>query len=110
MKTSLLVTTTFLKRFVAPTILAITIISQCNADQLFTRYSTGYDWKMASDAYRHSYCDMIASSMQRVQPGITGQFLYEALSTFYDTTDANVLQQRIVEVIALTVSASSRSE
>src|SRR5256885_1645812 len=48
-----------IKRFFTAMVLAIAIISHSIGGEPFTSNSTGYDWKSASDSYRHSYCDMI---------------------------------------------------
>jgi len=53
---------------------------------------------------------MLASSLQQVKPGITGGFLYDSLSTFYNTDDGNLLKQKITQMVAMTVSASSEPE
>ena len=91
-------------------ILCIAAVTEVAAMEPFTSSSTGYDWKSASDAYRHSYCEMLADSLQQVKPGITGGLLYDSLFAFYNTDDGNLLKQKITQMVAMTVSASSESE
>ena len=88
-------------------ILLVTFImmSKVLAGEPFTSSSTGTDWKAASDLYRHSYCTMIAEKLQSTKSGVTGTFLYDSLTIFYDTADSNVLKQKVTEVIALSVAA-----
>lgn len=99
-----------ISRTLAFIILCVATATPVIAREPFTSSSTGYDWKSASDAYRHSYCEMLASSLQQVKPGITGGFLYDSLSTFYNTDDGNLLKQKITQMVAMTVSASSEPE
>jgi hypothetical protein len=71
----------------------------------FTNSSDGYDWKRASLTYRRKYCNLIAARLQTIQPSITGDFLYDGLSGFYDTNeDPRQLKIKIAQIIAMTAA------
>ena len=95
-----------LKSFVVALVACLTVCTVLG-EEPFTRNATGRDWKNASLEYRHSFCDMEASGgLRKMKPTITGDWLLEGLNTFYDTTDPNILNQKINEIIALLVTAS----
>lgn len=70
----------------------------------FTRESTGYDWKTASLSYRAQWCDDMAKKMQKIAPGLTGDVIYDGLSTFYDDSNPDILKQKVSEMMALIVT------
>lgn len=67
----------------------------------FSSGSTGYDWKRASTSYKIEYCSLLATTLQSRTPKATGQYLYEALDSFYASEDPNILKQKIVEIAPL---------
>jgi hypothetical protein len=79
-----------------------------DANRRFTETSDGYDWKRASVEYRRQYCDFMASKLKVVKPDITGDWLYDLLSGFYDTNkDPSQLKLTIHQITASGVGISS---
>ena len=92
------------KRIILILLFTFAMMFNVRAGEPFTSSSTGTDWKQASDSYKHKYCKMISEKLQSEKPGITETFLYDSLTNFYDTTDSNVVKQKVTEVIALSVA------
>ena len=71
------------------------------------RFSTGYDWKRADDATKREFCDKMATAMSReFHRSFTGDFFYSALETFYDSSDPNILREKVIEIVGLTTTAA----
>jgi hypothetical protein len=84
---------------------AIVCISPALAGDSFDSSSDGYSWRSASIGYRRAYCNVAATNVQHLRPGITGKFLFDALQEFYTTDNPKLLRQKINEIIALSVTA-----
>ena len=87
------------------TLLAFLTATTLFAATPFTSASDGYDWKTAPAVYKMEYCDLMAKANQKLAPGISAEFIYDSLSTFYNTSKSGLLRQRIVQMVALTVAA-----
>ena len=70
----------------------------------FSTSSTGYDWLGASKDYKMEYCTLMATANQKIAPGITKELIFGSLEEFYRTSDASLLNQKIVQMVALTVT------
>lgn len=89
-------------------IIAVNMTQNAFGGEPFTSQSTGADWNSASLDYRKSYCQRMATAQQELAPGISGQFIFESLQEFYISDDPTITQQKITEIIGLTVAAYAK--
>lgn len=68
-----------------------------------TSISNGYDWNRVTDTEKRQYAALMANVQQRLAPGITSSYIYEALCEFYRSDDPQILRQRLPQIVGLTV-------
>jgi hypothetical protein len=93
-----------IQRLLTSCLVAIVFTANALGGEPFTSSSTGADWRSASLEYRTKYCERMAASMQKVKPGVTSTYIFDALQEFYTSDDANITGQKITEIVALSVA------
>jgi hypothetical protein len=74
---------------------------------IFTRNSNGHDWQRADFQTRQQFCQTIAAAESKeFNHDFTADFYYSALDSFYSSSDPNILNENIHQVIGLTTSAA----
>ena len=74
---------------------------------VITRYSTGFDWRRADIQTRQQFCQTIATAESKeFNHDFTADFYYDALASFYDSSDPKILGQNIHSIVGLTTSAA----
>lgn len=82
-------------------------IMQKTGTVIFSKDSNGYDWQRADSQSRQQFCETIATAMSKeFNHSFTAGFYYNALDSFYNSSDANILNENIHQVIGLTTSAA----
>jgi hypothetical protein len=82
---------------------ATLVTATLNAATSFTSSSTGRDWLAASFTDRVEWCNMQAKRLQKIAPGITGDYLFQGLVAYYGSPDKPNqpnLPSKLVEVVA----------
>jgi len=74
---------------------------------VFTEYSTGYDWKRADAQTKRQFCQTVANAESKeFNHDFTADFYYNALDSFYDSSDSSILGENIHKVIGMTTSVA----
>jgi len=92
-------------KYLYSAIAATVLVSTAYAKDAFDQSSDGYTWRSASLEFRKSFCDAAAARSQSIKPGITGQFIFDAVQEFYTTDDPNLLKKKLFDIMALAMSA-----
>jgi hypothetical protein len=69
----------------------------------------GRDWKLASVALRHDFCDFHAAHFTQKLAPISGTELFDALGTFFETESEGILQMTLISAMSLVLSAKYSS-
>jgi hypothetical protein len=78
---------------------------------IFTKDSNGYDWRRANFQSRHQFCETVAEAESKeFNHEFTADFYYGALDSFYDSSDPNILEQNIHQIVGLTTSAAMANQ
>ena len=74
---------------------------------IFTSSSNGYDWEKADYQTKQQFCQTTAAAESKeFNHDFTADFYYSALDSFYSSSDPNILNENIHQVIGLTTSAA----
>jgi hypothetical protein len=96
--------------------LVVTNLSECSPQQttqvnnseqvdleIFTTSSDGFTWRRASLEQKRALCKAMERSSLK---GKSATFFYDALESFYSSTDPSVMRTRIGDTVALMEGAS----
>ena len=70
----------------------------------FTESSNGYTWRSAPESAKQRLCRGLASNSRH---GNSAAFFYDAFSTFYDSTDSQILGTSLDTMTRMTEAAST---
>ncbi len=74
---------------------------------IFSKNSNGYDWQRADSQSKQQFCETTATAISKeFNRDFTADFYYNALDSFYNSSDANILNENIDQVVGLTTSAA----
>lgn len=74
---------------------------------LISKNTTGHDWKQESLKIRKDFCRFHAEAQSKAGIKINSDILYNSLTEMFDTDEDSVLNVKLNEAIALTVSAAA---